>query len=152
MIRYCRRCVMPETKPDIFFDDEGVCSACRHFAARDDVDWDRRRTELEEILGRYRSPTGDDYDCIVPVSGGKDSTFQTLRVIQLGLNPLFITSSTCKLTPIGRRNLDNLKRLGVDRKAVNNFTVMVNDVGQLRQVMSTIEKQAGVTSVERVST
>lgn len=118
MIRYCRRCVMPETKPDIFFDDEGVCSACRHFAARDDVDWDRRRTELEEILGRYRSPTGDDYDCIVPVSGGKDSTFQTLRVIQLGLNPLCITSATCKLTPIGRRNLDNLKRLGVDSMEV----------------------------------
>ena len=118
MIRYCRRCVMPETKPDIFFDDEGVCSACRHFAARDDVDWDRRRTELEEILGRYRSPTGDDYDCIVPVSGGKDSTFQTLRVLQLGLNPLCITSATCKLTPIGRRNLDNLKRLGVDSMEV----------------------------------
>ena len=55
---------------------------------------------------------------IISVSGGKDSTFQTLRVIQLGLNPLCITSATCKLTPIGRRNLDNLKRLGVDSMEV----------------------------------
>src|SRR6185312_8077653 len=52
--------------------------------------------------------------CIVPVSGGKDSTFQTLRVLELGLNPLCVTAATCKLTDIGRRNLENLRRLGVD--------------------------------------
>ena len=46
-IRYCRRCVMPETKPDIFFDEEGVCSACRHFERRGEVDWDARRAELQ---------------------------------------------------------------------------------------------------------
>ncbi|MEZ5139554.1 MAG: hypothetical protein R2711_12550 [Acidimicrobiales bacterium] len=86
MIRYCTRCVMPETKPDILFDDEGVCSACRHFAARTEVDWDARAAELEDILGRYRNDDGSNYDCIVPVSGGKDSTFQILRVLQLGLN------------------------------------------------------------------
>lgn len=114
MIRYCRRCVMPETKPDILFDDEGVCSACRHFKARTEVDWDGRRAELDEILDRYRVSDGSNHDCIVPVSGGKDSTFQTLRVLELDLNPLCITSATCKMTPIGRRNLDNLKQLGVD--------------------------------------
>lgn len=114
MIRYCSRCVMPETKPDILFDDQGVCSACRHFSARDDVDWDARAAELDEILARYRVADGSNYDCIVPVSGGKDSTFQTLRVLQLGLNPLCVTSATCKLTAIGRRNLENLRTLGVD--------------------------------------
>ena len=114
MIRYCSRCVMPETKPDILFDDDGVCSACRHFEARTDVDWDARAAELEEILARYRVADGSNYDCIVPVSGGKDSTFQTIRVLQLGLNPLCVTSATCKLTAIGRRNLENLRLLGVD--------------------------------------
>ena len=105
---------MPETKPDILFDDDGVCSACRHFTARASVDWDVRAAELEAILARYRVADGSNYDCIVPVSGGKDSTFQTLRVLQLGLNPLCVTSATCKLTALGRRNLDNLKALGVD--------------------------------------
>ncbi|MCB0978680.1 MAG: N-acetyl sugar amidotransferase [Acidimicrobiales bacterium] len=114
MIRYCRNCVMPETKPDILFDESGVCSACRHFEMRSDVDWDERHRELEAILDRYRRPDGSNYDCIVPVSGGKDSTFQTLRVLQLGLNPLCVTSTTCMLTDIGRRNLDNIKKLGVD--------------------------------------
>ena len=113
MIRYCRRCVMPETRPDILFDD-GVCSACRHFEARSETDWDARRVELHAVLDRYRSPDGSNYDCIVPVSGGKDSTFQTLRLLELGLNPLAVTSTTCRLTDLGRRNLDNLHRLGVD--------------------------------------
>ncbi len=73
-IRYCPRCVMPETKPDLFFDDEGVCSACRYFELRGEVDWAARRAELVEVLDRYRSEDGSNYDCIVPVSGGKDST------------------------------------------------------------------------------
>jgi len=114
VIRYCSRCVMPETKPDILFDEQGVCSACKHFDARVEVDWDARRRDLEQVLDRYRVADGSNHDCIVPVSGGKDSTFQTLRVLQLGLNPLCVTSATCKLTAIGRRNLDNLKQLGVD--------------------------------------
>lgn len=136
MIRYCRRCVMPETKPDILFDDEGVCSACRYFEARDQIDWDLRRRELDDILDRYRAEPGSNYDCIVPVSGGKDSTFQTLRVIELGLNPLCVTSTTCRLTDLGRRNLDNLHRLGVDSIEVTpNPTVRrtMNRIG-LREV------------------
>ncbi|TXI39859.1 MAG: N-acetyl sugar amidotransferase [Mycobacterium sp.] len=135
-MRYCVECVMPETKPDIFFDAEGVCSACRHFQARSDIDWDARTTELEAVLDRYRSPDGANYDCIVPVSGGKDSTFQTLRVLQLGLNPLCVTSTTCRLTDLGRRNLDNLHRLGVDSVEVTpNPTVRrkLNRIG-LREV------------------
>src|SRR4051812_41626007 len=108
VIRYCVHCIMPETKPDILFDDQGVCSACRHFADRADVDWAQRRLELNTVLDRYRAKDVS-YDCIVPVSGGKDSTFQVLRVLQLGLRPLCVTATTDKLTALGRRNLDNLK-------------------------------------------
>lgn len=114
MIRYCTRCVMPETKPDILFDDDGVCSACRHFADRANVDWDRRRDELEEVLGRYRSTDGTNYDCIIPVSGGKDSTYQVIRMLELGSNPLCVTATTDMLSDIGRRNIENIKRQGVD--------------------------------------
>jgi len=114
MIRYCVRCIMPETKPDLHIDGEGVCSACRSFERRKEVDWDNRRGALKEILDRYRSRNGSNYDCIVPVSGGKDSTYQTVRMLELGMNPLCVTATTDKLSDIGRRNIENLKRRGVD--------------------------------------
>ena len=114
MIRYCIRCVMPETKPDLLMDQTAVCSACRHFAGRAEVDWAARKQELLEILERYRSKDGSNYDCIVPTSGGKDSTYQTARMLALGMNPLCVTATTDKLSDVGRRNIDNIKRLGVD--------------------------------------
>jgi len=114
MIRYCTRCIMPDTKPDLSFDDEGVCNACRNFENRKHVDWDQRKRELIELVDRYRNADGTYWDCIVPVSGGKDSTYQVLRMLQLGLNPLCVTATTCDVTPIGRKNIENIKHLGVD--------------------------------------
>src|SRR5438128_1976235 len=113
-VRYCRRCVMPETKPDLFIDAHGVCNACRAFELRKEVDWDARKAELLRVLDRYGSKSGSNYDCIVPVSGGKDSHFQTIRLLELGANPLCVTATTDKLSEIGRRNIENLKHLGVD--------------------------------------
>lgn len=114
MIRYCTCCIMPETKPDLHIDEQGVCSACHSFAGRNEVDWDRRRAELLEVVERFRSKDGSSWDCIVPVSGGKDSTYQVIRMLQLGLNPLCVTATTCDLSEIGRRNIQNIKNLGVD--------------------------------------
>ena len=114
MIRYCVRCVMPATKPDLFIDAEGVCSACRNLEARVEVDWQMRLEELKEITDRYRSRDGSNYDCLIPVSGGKDSTFQVVKMLELGLNPLCVTATTDELSEIGRRNIENLKSLGVD--------------------------------------
>lgn len=114
MLTYCKKCVMPSTKPDLHLDEEGVCNACRSFASRKEVDWGARRIELEGILQRYRSADSSNWDCIVPVSGGKDSTFQVVQVLKLGMNPLCVTASTCDLTDVGRRNIENLKHLGVD--------------------------------------
>lgn len=114
MIRYCNCCVMPETKPDLFIDEEGVCSACRNMEKRQAVDWEYRKQELLKVLDRYRSKDASNYDCIVPVSGGKDSHFQVIRMLELGMNPLCVTSTTDKLSDIGRRNIENLKNLGVD--------------------------------------
>lgn len=120
MIRYCTRCVMPETKPDILFDEDGVCSACRHFERRHEVDWDARVEELREVTGRYRSTDGSNYDCLIPASGGKDSTFQVVKMLELDLNPLVVTATTDHLTELGRENLDNIQRLGVDHVEVTN--------------------------------
>ena len=113
-MRFCTRCVMPETKPDLSFNEEGVCHACMSYENRKSVDWDQRHTELLEIVDRYKSKDGSNWDCIVPVSGGKDSTFQVLRMLQLGMNPLCVTSTTCDLSEIGRRNIENIKSFGVD--------------------------------------
>jgi N-acetyl sugar amidotransferase len=103
---------MPDTKPDLKFNEQGVCSACTAFESREEIDWKARREELDTILSRFKK---DDYwDCIVPVSGGKDSTIQVIRMLQLGMNPLCVTSTTCHLSEIGRKNIENIKDLGVD--------------------------------------
>jgi N-acetyl sugar amidotransferase len=104
---------MPHTKPDLHIDEQGICNACRAYERRKEVDWDQRRKELVSIMARYRCH-GSNWDCIVPVSGGKDSTYQVVRILQLDLNPLCVTSTTCDLSDIGRLNIENLKRLGVD--------------------------------------
>ena len=113
MLKYCVRCVMPHTKPDLHIDEAGVCNACRSFEKRKEINWDQRKKELLALLKRYRR-NGSNWDCIVPVSGGKDSTYQVIRVLQLGLNPLCVTSTTCDLSEIGRKNIENIKHLGVD--------------------------------------
>jgi len=131
VIKYCRRCIMPETKPDLFIDAEEVCSACRSFERRKEVDWDARKLELESVLGRYRSKNGSNYDCIVPVSGGKDSTFQALRMLELGMNPLCVTATTDHLSDLGRRNIENLKKRGVDYIEITTNPVVRRTINRL---------------------
>ena len=114
MLEYCKQCVMPNTRPDLDLDEVGVCNACRSYEKRVEVNWKARGKDLLDILERYRHPSSDNWDCIVPVSGGKDSTYQVIRILQLGLNPLCVTSTTCDLSDIGRKNIQNIKQLGVD--------------------------------------
>lgn len=113
-IRYCKRCVMPETKPDLFIDAEGVCNACRSYEGRREVDWATRRQELDCILEKYRNKSGSHWDCIVPVSGGKDSTYQVIRMLDLGMSPLCVNARIWEFADVGRRNIENIKELGVD--------------------------------------
>ena len=136
MIRYCRHCVMPETKPDLAFDTEGVCAACRNYEARVEVDWSAREAQLRTILDRYRSHDASNYDCIIPVSGGKDSTFQAIRMLELGMNPLCVTATTDKLSDIGRRNIENIKQQGLDYIEVTTNPVVRRRINRLalRQV------------------
>lgn len=112
MLRYCIECVMPSTKPDLHLDESGVCNACNSYKNRIAVNWDKRKQELIHILNQYKQK--NNWDCIIPVSGGKDSTFQVLSMLQLGLKPLCVTATTCDLSHIGRHNIDNIKNLGVD--------------------------------------
>ncbi|MBM3145926.1 MAG: N-acetyl sugar amidotransferase [Chloroflexi bacterium] len=131
MIRYCKRCIMPETKPDLYIDEEGVCAACRSFEQRMEVDWADRKQKLLAILDRYKSVNGGNYDCIIPVSGGKDSHFQTIRMLELGANPLCVTASTDMLSDIGRHNIENIKKLGVDYIEVTTNPVVRRKINRL---------------------
>lgn len=114
MLNYCKQCVMPDTKPDLWFDDDGVCNACRNYEARANIDWDARAKEFAGLIEKYRCADGGHWDCVIPVSGGKDSTAMTLKMLDLGMNPLCVTSTTCDLSDIGRKNIENIKNLGVD--------------------------------------
>ena len=108
MIR-CRTCVMPNSRPDTPFDSTGQCQACINYANRPAIDWAARRRQLELLL-EERGRNGSGFTCIVPSSGGKDSHYQVLKLIELGAKPLVVTASTCHLTKIGRMNIDNLAR------------------------------------------
>lgn len=104
---------MPSTKPDLYLNDEGICNACLSFQVRKNIDWDARKQKLLTIFEKYHQKNRN-WDCIIPVSGGKDSTYQAIRILELGLNPLCVTATTCDLSDIGRQNIDNIKKLGVD--------------------------------------
>lgn len=114
MIHYCTSCLLPSTKPDLSFDENGRCAACTAYENRAEIDWNSRKLEFDNVVDRFKAKTSGQWDCIVPVSGGKDSTAQVLKVLELGMRPLCVTSTTCDLSAIGRTNIENIKNLGVD--------------------------------------
>ncbi len=115
MIR-CARCVMPNTRPDTAWVD-GVCSACISYERRPTIDWDERKAELVKLLERH------DGRCIVPSSGGKDSTYQVMTLLGLGADVTVVTATTCHLTAMGRANIDNLARHARTIEVTPNQTV-----------------------------
>jgi len=114
-MKYCKNCLFPDTKPELEFDENGICSACISAQKKEKIDWSSRRKELSDILQKYRINDGSNYDCIIPVSGGKDSHFQT-HVIknEFDLNPLLVSFHPRDFTELGRKNIENIKNLGVD--------------------------------------
>jgi len=128
-IKYCKKCILPITKPDLEFDDTGVCQGCRAFENRKTINWEKRKKEFDILLKKYK--TKNYYDCIVPVSGGKDSTYQVIKVLEYGLNPLCVTARTDKLSEIGRYNIENLKKLGVDHIEVSTDPILRRKINKL---------------------
>ena len=114
-MKYCKKCLYPDTKPLLEFNEEGICSACFNLKLKNEIDWKKKDQEFREILEKFKSKDGSNYDCIIPVSGGKDSTFQTYVMKEIyGLNPLVVNFHPLDQTDIGRKNLENLKKIGVD--------------------------------------
>ena len=114
-MKYCKKCLYPNTKPQLVFDQEGICSACNNHLLKNNIDWEKKNKQFLDILEKHRSSDGSNYDCIIPVSGGKDSTYQTYMIKKkFGLNPLVVNFHPHDQTEIGRKNLENLKKIGVD--------------------------------------
>lgn len=114
-LKRCSRCVTPETHETIFFDQEGVCNVCRQQEYKQEkIDWDARKKELEELLDTQRGQ--GDYDCIVPFSGGKDSTFTLYTLVKdFGLKPLVISFDHGFYRPtVQEGKLRTYRKLGVD--------------------------------------
>ncbi|MCA9813408.1 MAG: N-acetyl sugar amidotransferase [Nitrosarchaeum sp.] len=115
MIQYCKNCLFPSTKPELSFDENGICDACINAKKKENIDWGKRKEELKAILEKYKSKDGSNYDCIIPVSGGKDSHYQTYVIKEeFGLNPLLVSFHPFDFTELGRKNIENIKSLGVD--------------------------------------
>ena len=110
-IRWCTRCVLPSSSAvPISFDQNGVCTACRIHDQKACIDWDERLEMLLEIVEPYRRSSG--YECIVPVSGGKDSYYQVHFVKnKLGLKPLLVTYNGNNYLDVGWQNMMQMKEV-----------------------------------------
>lgn len=108
-VTFCSRCVVPSLSAvPVTFDAEHVCSACRVYEQRKAIDWEQRRQWLKELADEYRSD--GNYDIVIPVSGGKDSYYQThVAVKELGLKPLLVTYHGNNYLPEGERNLQRMR-------------------------------------------
>ncbi len=111
---------MPDTRPDLELNDQNICDACdmalrKHGDHAEPIDWEERQEQFKELIEKYRTNDPMSWDCIIPVSGGKDSTYQTHVAKNLyGLRPLCVCFEPTLPTEIGRGNLENLNRMGVD--------------------------------------
>jgi N-acetyl sugar amidotransferase len=114
-IRYCTRCLMPNSRPRIVFDEEGVCNACLYAERKGrDIDWTERQREFRDLLDRFKSKDGR-WDCVVPWSGGKDSSTIVWRLKHdYGMNPLLVTFSPMMPNEVGNRNREAMIQAGFD--------------------------------------
>jgi len=113
-LRRCVRCTLPETHETIVFDNEGVCNICRNHEVKKTIDWKKRKEDLHELADLIRGKS--DYDCIVPFSGGKDSTYTLWYIVKkLDLRPLVVSFDHGFYRPICFENNERTQRkLGVD--------------------------------------
>lgn len=105
-INYCIRCCIPETQEGVKFDELGICTACQSSEEKMHIDWTLREKQLEDILNEAKKKSGTGYDCVLPISGGKDSFFQAHILVNVyGLKPLAVTFNQNWVSETGFYNL-----------------------------------------------
>ncbi len=139
-ITYCKRCLYPSNaKPTIIFDNDGVCSGCRYHEQRFKIkiDWTERKKLLDNIIEEAKvnsKKNRSSYDCIVPISGGKDSTFQVWYLKkEYNLKILLVSYNHCFNTNAGLLNLNNLvEKSGYDHI---KYTAGIDSVKKISRYM-----------------
>ncbi len=131
-IQYCIRCCMPETQEGLKFDEMGICQACQSSEQKIHIDWVERERELRKILDAAKASAGNNYDCIIPISGGKDSVYQLHVLVNVyGLKPLAVTFSHNWYSETGEYNLQNaLKEFNVDHILFTPNRGLVNRIAR----------------------
>ena len=113
-VRICAKCIQPNTRPGIYFSQESICGACLWEEEKNKINWNERIKELKEIVEIAKNKKAD-YDCVIGVSGGKDSTKQAITARDnLGLKCLLVNYQPENITDIGVENMENLKQNGFD--------------------------------------
>lgn len=112
-MEYCKKCVYPDIAVNLNLDGDGVCSSCGTFAKSKNIsqeNWDKRRKRFESTVEEILKNNKSEYDCIIPVSGGKDSYYQAHIIIsEYGLKPLFVTYHGNNYLPEGDYNRDRMR-------------------------------------------
>lgn len=110
-VNYCKKCTLPSSSAvQLIFDEKGVCSGCSTKSESDTVNWERREMLFKRLVEDYKSTDGG-YDCIIPVSGGKDSYWQVHLAKSYGLKPLLVTYHGNNYSPTGLKNLQNMREV-----------------------------------------
>ena len=114
-IKFCEECFMPSSRPRVSFNQDNICNACTYAKNKsEDINWETREKELLELLNQHRSKNGE-YDCVVPWSGGKDSSSIAHRLkFKYNMNPLLVTFSPMIPNVVGQKNREHLINLGFD--------------------------------------
>ena len=108
-MRYCKRCVMPDTKPGVVLDNRGFCNACRSVEKKKKINWPERYKKLGKIAKKVKDQKNPFYDCLVPVSGGKNSWYQAYVASEkLGLKTLCVILAAHIPTTEGIHNLNKM--------------------------------------------
>ena len=116
---WCSNCLNMSTRPRITFDKRGWCNACQWSEEKQKIDWKPRQEELKNILEKYRSINGG-FDCLVPVSGGKDGSYVSYKLKnEYGMNPLAVTVTPALSLDIGNQNLRNYIDSGYNLIQIN---------------------------------
>lgn len=150
-MKLCKLCVNPSTRPNVAFNDQGICNVCQVMFAthKETIDWNTRRQELQGIIAWGRASSESTYDCIVTVSGGKDSMKQAFYARdELGLNPLLVSAvyPPEQLHERGAQNLENLIAHGFD-----TITVSLNPIVYKRLMKMCFKRYSNIFNASEMA-
>ena len=141
-MKYCKTCILPDTRPGIFLDEDGICSGCNgYYDKTKAIDWHDRALKFEQLIS-WAKKQSTTYDCIIPVSGGKDSWYQVIKAKEANLKVLCVTWKTPGRTDIGQKNLDAL----VAKLNVDHIDFAINPEVEKKFMIASFERK-GATGI-----